>query len=81
MKRKSLFEELNSISYDRDNKRLVEQKGEHIIAGAINLMEFIESNFDEDTAADLKKRLVNSIRANDPRKFKRGMNSVDKDGL
>jgi hypothetical protein len=33
MKRKSLFEELNSISYDRDNKRLVEQKGEHIIAG------------------------------------------------
>ena len=27
MKRKSLFEELNSISYDNDNKRLVEQKG------------------------------------------------------
>jgi hypothetical protein len=41
-------------------------------------MEFIDSNFDEDTAADLKKRLVNSIRAKDPRKFKRGMNSVDK---
>jgi hypothetical protein len=77
MKRKSLFEELNSISYDKDNKRLVEQKGEHIIAGAINLMEFIDANFDEETANDLQKRLVNSIRAKDPRKFKRGMNSVE----
>ena len=52
MKRKSLFEELNSISYDNDNKRLVEQKGEHIIAGAIHLIEFIENTFDEDTAND-----------------------------
>jgi hypothetical protein len=78
MKRKSLFEELNSMSYDKDNKRLVEQKGEHLIAGAIHLIEFIESNFDEDTANDLRKRLVNSIRTKDPRKFKRGMNSVDK---
>ena len=77
MKRKSLFEELNSISYDNDNKRLVEQKGEHIIAGAINLMEFIDANFDEETANDLQKRLVNSIRAKDQRKFKRGMNSVE----
>ena len=77
MKRKSLFEELNSISYDKDNKRLVEQKGEHLIAGAINLMEFIDANFDEDTASDLQKRLVNSIRSKDPRKFKRGMNSVE----
>lgn len=75
-KRKSLFEELNSLSLDKE--RLVEQKGEHIIAGAINLMEYIESTFDEDTAADLQKRLVNSIRAKDPRKFKRGMNSVKK---
>lgn len=75
-KRKSLFEELNSLSLDKE--RLVEQKGEHIIAGAINLMEYIETTFDEDTAADLTKRLVNSIRAKDPRKFKRGMNSVKK---
>ena len=41
-------------------------------------MEFIELNFDEDTSRDLQKRLVNSIRTKDPRKFRRGMNSVDK---
>jgi len=75
-KRKSLFEELSSIPMDKE--RLVEQKGEHIIAGAINLMEYIESTFDEDDASDLTKRLVNSIRAKDPRKFKRGMTSAKK---
>lgn len=75
-KRKSLFEELNSLSLEKE--RLVEQKGEHIIAGAINLMEYIERTFDEDVASDLTKRLVNSIRAKDPRKFKRGMTSAKK---
>ena len=48
-KRKSLFEELNSLSLEKE--RLVEQKGEHIIAGAINLMEYIERTFDEDVAS------------------------------
>jgi macrodomain Ter protein organizer (MatP/YcbG family) len=75
-KRKSLFEELNSLSLDKE--RLVEQKGEHIIAGAINLIEYIERTFDEDVASDLQKRLVNSIRAKDPRKFKRGIISAKK---
>ena len=31
---------------------------------------------DDETANDLTKRLVNSIRSKDPRKFKRGINSV-----
>lgn len=75
-KRKSLFEELNSLSLEKE--RLVEQKGEHIITGAINLIEYIERTFDEDVAGDLTKRLVNSIRAKDPRKFKRGMISAKK---
>ena len=65
-KRKSLFEELNSIAVERDKGTLVEQKGEHIIAGAINLIEYINDNFDEYTVPDLTKRLVNSIRTKDP---------------
>lgn len=77
-KRKSLFEELNSIAVERNSTTLVEQKGEHIIAGAINLIEYINENFDELTAADLTKRLVNSIRTKDPRKFKRGCGQMKK---
>jgi len=74
--RRSLFDELNSLAFDKEKERLVEQKGEHIISGAINLIEFISREFDEDTANDLTKRLVNSIRSQDPRKFKRGIKSV-----
>lgn len=76
--RKSLFEELNTLASARDKERLVEQKGENLIASAMNLMEYIDDNFDEDVAFDLKKRLVNSIKSQDPRKFKRGIDSAKK---
>jgi hypothetical protein len=71
--RKSLFEELNSIAITKDKDRIMEQKAENIIASAINLMEYIRSNYEEEVAADLNKRLVNSIRTQDPKKFKRGL--------
>ena len=74
--RKSLFEELNSLAYTHERERFVEQKAEHIISGAINLLEFINREFDDDVATDLSKRLVNSIRSKDPRKFQRGIKSV-----
>jgi poly(3-hydroxyalkanoate) synthetase len=76
--RKSLFEELNSLATSREKERLVEQKGEHLISGAINLIEYINENFDEETSTDLVKRLVNSIRTQDPRKFKRGCGMLKK---
>ncbi len=76
--RKSLFDELNSLALSSDRERFVEQKGEHIISGALNLIEFIQREFDEDTAADLSKRLVNSIKSGDMRKFKRGIISAKK---
>jgi len=76
--RKSLFEELSSIAVSKDMDRIVEQKAENIIASAINLMEYINSHYDEEVASDLTKRLVNSIRTQDPRKFKRGIETVKK---
>ena len=76
--RRSLFEELNSMAISKNEpERFVEQKGEHIISGAINLIEFINREFDEAIAVDLTKRLVNSIRTGDMRKFKRANNSCE----
>ena len=60
--RKSLFEELNSLAYTNERERFVEQKAEHIISGAINLLEFINREFDDDVATDLSKRLVNKVK-------------------
>ena len=44
--RKSLFEELNSLAYSNERERFVEQKGENLISGAINLIEFINREFE-----------------------------------
>jgi hypothetical protein len=77
--RRSLFEELNSMAISSNEpERFVEQKGEHIIAGALNLIEFIEREFNEEVATDLTKRFINSIRTGDLRKFKRGINQAKK---
>ena len=42
---------------------VVENRGEHVINSAINLIEQIERYYDADVAKDLTNRLVNSIKA------------------
>jgi len=78
MKRKtrSILEEINSMSPKRDRKQIVEANAEQVIVTAINLINLINETFDVETAADLNKRLINSIRTKDPRKFKRGVSKL-----
>jgi len=78
MKRKtrSILEEINAMSPRRDKKHIVEANAEQVIVTAINLIDLINETFDVETAADLNKRLINSIRTKDPRKFKRGVSKL-----
>lgn len=78
-KSRSILEELNSISVNRDKDHLVENRGEHIINSAINLIEQIERNYDAVVAKDLTNRLINSIRGKDANKFSRGIKKVIKE--
>ena len=78
-KSRSILEELNQISVDRDRSLVVENRGEHIIKSAINLIEQIEKHYDEQTAKDLTNRLINSIRGKDSSKFSRGIRKASKD--
>ena len=73
MKRKtrSLLEELDSISYDRDRKHVVESRATHLIQSSINLINMIKENFSEETAVDLEKRFLAAIRKQEPVKFTR----------
>jgi hypothetical protein len=57
----------------RDRENLVESRAGHVIQGAINLIKYIKENYDAEQAADLERRLLNSIRAQDPAKFARGV--------
>jgi hypothetical protein len=78
-KSRSILEELNKISVDRDRNHVVENRGEHVINSAINLIEQIEKYYDEGTAKDLTNRLINSIRSKDTRKFSRGIKKTIKE--
>ena len=78
-KTRSILEELNSISVDRNKDFVVENRGEHVINSAINLIEQIEKNYDEKVAKDLSNRLINSIRSKDANKFSRGIKKAIKE--
>jgi hypothetical protein len=78
-KSRSILEELNQISVDRDRNHVVHNRGEHVINSAINLIEQIERYYGNDEAKDLTNRLINSIRSKDATKFSRGINKLKKE--
>jgi len=73
---KSILQELNSFSAKRDIELVVESRALHVINSAINILEMVRENFDSETALDLERRMLNSIRANDPDKFRRGIKKI-----
>lgn len=78
-KSRSILEELNQISIDRDRHHVVENRAEHVINSAINLIEQMEKFYDDETAKDLSNRLINSIRSKDATKFSRGIKKLIKE--
>lgn len=78
-KYRSIIEELNQISIDRDRNHVVENRGEHVIRSAINLIEQMERHYDAETAKDLTNRLINSIKGKDSTKFSRGIKKIIKE--
>ena len=71
-----ILEELNNIHGSRDSDHLIDSSANNIIESAINLLSRIHSTYDVDTAGELERRFINSIKSNDPRKFKRSMNRI-----
>ena len=78
-KTRSILEEINAMSPKRDKKQIVESNAQQVIVTAINLINLINESFDEETASDLNKRLLNSIRTQDPKKFARGITKANED--
>ena len=70
---RSILDELANMSVTRDRENLVESRASNVIAGAINLINYIRENYDAEVSAELERRLLNSIRAQDPSKFSRGI--------
>ncbi|MDC6480929.1 hypothetical protein PQZ46_00100 [bacterium] len=73
---RSILDELNNLGRSQDNDRLIETTANNIIESSINLLNRISNTYDENTAGELERRFLNSIRSGDPRKFKRGINKI-----
>ena len=67
----SILREIDNIVPERDKHNLLEARAGHVISSAVNLLEMIRENFSEAEADDLQKRLLLSIRNEDPNKFSR----------
>lgn len=79
-KTRSLLEELDSLRFHKDKENLVESRANHVITGAINLINFIRENYDKEQADELERRLINSIRSQDTAKFSRGVKRISNEG-
>jgi len=73
---RSILQEISDISLTRDPDLVIESRGSNIIQSAINLLDMIRENYDVETAAELERRFINSIRSNDITKFKRGIKRI-----
>jgi hypothetical protein len=73
---RSILQELSDLGINRDTDLVIESRGSNIIQSAINLLEQIRSNYDLETAAELERRFINSIKTSDASKFKRGIKRI-----
>ena len=73
---RSLLEELNDIAIKKDTESVIESRAAHVIDSAVNLLRMIRENYDQESAYELERRFINSIKASDPAKFTRGIRKL-----
>lgn len=73
---RSILDELASLPTHKDKEHLVESRANHVIQGAINLINYIRENYNAEQATELERRLLNSIRSQDSSKFTRGVRRI-----
>jgi hypothetical protein len=76
---RSILDELSQIGGGKPTTLVLESRANHIINSAINLINTIREQYDEPEAAELERRLINSIRAQEPGKFVRGLRKITED--
>lgn len=81
-KTRSILEELDTIYNDRyaelsERRYVIESRASNVIASAIRLLEQIDEMYDDEQAENLQRKLLNSIRLRDPRKFTRSVKRAD----
>jgi acyl-[acyl carrier protein]--UDP-N-acetylglucosamine O-acyltransferase len=73
---RGIVDELLDYAPSRDTELFIESRGQQVIASALNLVRLIRESFDEETANDLRKRLVRAIATEDQSKFTRRLRAI-----
>jgi hypothetical protein len=73
---RSILEELSSFRPKTHSDEFVQTTGNNIIESAVNLLKRIHETYDADTAIDLERRFINSIRSGSSRKFRSGVDKI-----
>jgi hypothetical protein len=76
-KTRSILEELESLYAERDNKHIIENRANNVIASAIRLLEQIDDTYSPEQAENLTRKLINAIKLRDPGKFTRSVRKTD----
>jgi hypothetical protein len=61
----------------KDKSNIVASRALHVMQSAINLLSYIEENYDPAVALELERRLLNGIRNRDTAKFSRAVKKAD----
>ena len=78
-KTRTILEELNSISIDRDKHHVLENRVQHLVSTAENIRSMLHELYSAEVAVDLERRLLNSIKTGDYTKFSRGIKKAIKE--
>ena len=74
---RSILHELNSMIVEKDRRHVMESRATNVIEIAINLIQEMHKHYDSEIAGDLERRLLNSIKHQDTKRFVRGIRRVN----
>jgi hypothetical protein len=70
---KSILQELHDISISRNPAVVIESRGSNLIQSVINLLEMVHQQYDQETANEIEKRFISSVKTRNVDKFARKM--------
>jgi thiaminase len=73
---RSILDELRNIGRIDNTEAFIETTGSNIIESAVNLLNTIKENYPPETAEELERRFINSIRNKEAKKFQVGVKKI-----
>ena len=75
-KPRSILTELQNILPEGNKDIIIENRANHILQSAINLLEQIYKSYTPEQAEELEKRFYSSLKNRDPRRFERKIKEI-----